>query len=195
MRVSEIKKGKCLKEELVWLRNWGQEKITGREKLKQRGGKRRRGRDITNSLSANKEGALCSPRSCSAALGKTAPLSAISTVIISPSSCCEMATNHGHSSGGGGSSTAVTRSAPQLWLWARYSIYLHSHHWMKTGNKICEKDSRSVWWRRGEIKEKECCGRYLDRTYRHGGNEARYTSCLWSKKLCFDCIVSTLFEA
>lgn len=35
---------------------------------------------------------------------------------------------------------------------------------------------------------------YLDRTYRHGGNEAFDTSWLWSKQWCFDCIVRALFE-
>lgn len=30
---------------------------------------------------------------------------------------------------------------------------------------------------------------YLNRTYRHGGNEAFYTSWLRSKQWCFDCIV------
>lgn len=103
-----------------------------------------------------------------------------------------MATNHGHSSGGG-SSTAAARSAPQLWRGAKYSIYLPSYHWMQTVNKICEKERRSVRWREKKIRS-ECDGTYLDRTYRHGGNEAFYTSWLWSKQWCFDCIVRALFE-
>lgn len=107
-----------------------------------------------------------------------------------------MATNHGHSSG------VCVRCRSSLgptafWQGAKYSIYLPSDHWMQTVNKICEKERRFVRWRDNQKKIKkasECSSTYLDRTYRHGGNEAFYTSWLWSKQWCFDCIVRALFE-
>lgn len=54
--------------------------------------------------------------------------------------------------------------------------------------------SPRVWgWREsGEMQASACSGRYLDRTRRRGGNEAFYTSWLWNKKWCFDCIVRAL---
>lgn len=109
-----------------------------------------------------------------------------------------MATNHGRSSSsrssGGGSSTAAACSAPQLWQGARYSIYLPSDDWIQTVNKICEKDRRGEEEMERKKKKCECSGTHSDRTYRHGGNEAFYTSCLWSQQWCFDCIVRALFE-
>lgn len=67
-----------------------------------------------------------------------------------------------------------------------------AHHLPPTPtNKIWEKARRSARCRRG-IGVSVCSGRYLDRTWRHGGNEAFYTSWLWNKKWCFDCIVRAL---